>query len=201
MAEKRPHSEEPILVFTDGSAVPNPGPGGWGVFIQKGEFEKKLWGNCPMTTNNQMELTAPIRALEYLREQHLEGPIHFSTDSCYVKFGITQWIHKWKNNGWKTLAGPVKNQELWMQLDSLMTDLHVSWEWVKGHAGIEGNEVADTLASLRYSDKDEIEDKKAIIECILSKLNYPSEERRALLAEKGYCGECLRTKKYCQGHE
>ena len=125
-------------VYTDGSCLGNPGPGGWAAICS----EFTLSGSLPYTTNNVMELTAAIKALE--KVGHREVIIY--TDSCYVKNGITKWILNWKKNGWKTASGdPVKNQELWMQLD-VANGSHVKWRWVKAHNGDPQNEAADNLA-------------------------------------------------------
>lgn len=138
-----------ITAYTDGACSGNPGPGGWGVLLQlieNGEIqkEKTLNGGMLMTTNNQMELTAAIKTLESLSGK---ADITIVTDSSYVKNGITQWIHGWKRNGWKTSAKkPVKNIELWQRLDTATNIHNVTWEWIKGHAGHTGNERADQLA-------------------------------------------------------
>lgn len=134
-----------IYVFTDGACKGNPGPGGWGVFMVDSKGERELSGGEPETTNNRMELTAVIRALEHLPS---EEAIQICTDSQYVKNGIEEWIHNWKKNGWKTAAKkPVKNDDLWRRLDELATGREIVWTWVKGHAGHPGNERADRLAS------------------------------------------------------
>jgi len=125
-------------VYTDGSCLGNPGPGGWAVIGPN--FE--LSGGCKHTTNNAMELTAALKCLEHTQGQELT----LYTDSCYVKNGITKWILNWKKNGWKTAAGqPVKNRELWIQIDDL-SGPHVKWQWVKAHNGHPFNEAADKLA-------------------------------------------------------
>lgn len=138
-------SEASIDIFTDGGCRGNPGPGGWGAILKAGEAEKELWGGEPDTTNNRMELTAVIRALEALKRP-VAARLH--TDSQYVQKGISQWIHNWKRNGWRTAdKKPVKNADLWQQLDKLVAQHQIDWIWVKGHAGHPGNERADQLAN------------------------------------------------------
>jgi ribonuclease HI len=125
-------------VYTDGSCLGNPGPGGWAAIGP--DFQ--LSGGLLHTTNNAMELTAALKCLEHTRNQN----IILYTDSCYLKNGITKWINGWKNNGWKTASGqPVKNKDLWMQIDAL-NGTHVTWQWVKAHNGNPFNEAADKLA-------------------------------------------------------
>lgn len=134
-----------IHIYTDGACKGNPGPGGWGVVLRSGQHEKELWGGEKETTNNRMELTAVIRALEALKRP-VSACIY--TDSKYVQKGISEWIHNWKRNGWRTSAkAPVKNADLWEQLDKLVGQHKLEWIWVKGHAGDPGNEHADTLAN------------------------------------------------------
>jgi ribonuclease HI len=136
---------EKITVYTDGGCSGNPGPGGWAFAL---ETQPVVTGSgCDrMTTNNKMELTAVIKALEYMQEHHPETPVELHTDSQYVKQGITVWIHSWLRNGWKTSAKkPVKNKELWVELKELSDTLSIDWRWVKGHAGIELNELCDSL--------------------------------------------------------
>lgn len=133
-----------VTIFTDGACSGNPGPGGWGALLMYGEHEKELCGGEDETTNNRMELQAAIEALNALKRP---CEIDLYTDSQYVKGGITGWIHGWKKNGWKTAAKkPVKNAELWQDLDEALKRHTVQWHWVKGHAGHEGNERADELA-------------------------------------------------------
>lgn len=137
-----------IKIFTDGSCLANGqdnAPGGWGVYVDRGSETFQFSGGEVGTTNNRMELMAVIKALQLVR---LQVPIEIHTDSQYVKNGITQWIKSWKKNGWKTASKqPVKNKDLWIQLDALVADrANLSWHWVKGHAGHEGNEAADRLA-------------------------------------------------------
>ena len=134
-----------VTIYTDGACKGNPGPGGWGAWMRWGEHEKELWGGEPQTTNNRMELTAVIQALTLLKRR---CTVAIYTDSEYVRNGITSWIHGWKRRGWRTAENkPVKNVELWQQLDSLVVQHDVAWHWVKGHAGNPGNERADELAN------------------------------------------------------
>jgi ribonuclease HI len=138
-----------IEIFTDGACKGNPGPGGWGAVLRKGTTEKELSGGEPATTNNRMELTAVIRAL-----QALHRPCHVAlhTDSRYVIDGITKWIHGWQKNGWKTAAKkPVLNADLWQALIEATRPHRIDWQWVKGHAGHPENERADALASAAAS--------------------------------------------------
>ena len=138
-------TEDHIEIFTDGACKGNPGPGGWGAILRSGPHEKELWGGEKDTTNNRMELTAVIEALASLKRS-CEVTIH--TDSEYVRKGITEWIHGWKQRGWKTAdRKPVKNAELWQRLDALRALHTVHWRWVKGHSGNAGNERADALAN------------------------------------------------------
>lgn len=133
-----------VMIYTDGACSGNPGPGGWGAILQWRGKEKELSGAAPVTTNNAMELTAVIQALEALKR-----PVRviISTDSRYVKDGITKWIHSWKRNGWQTIdKQPVKNIELWQRLDANTAKHAIEWRWVKGHSGHTENERADKLA-------------------------------------------------------
>ncbi|MEL0151439.1 MAG: ribonuclease HI [Rhodobiaceae bacterium] len=131
-------------IFTDGACSGNPGPGGWGALICNGENENELTGGAAETTNNRMELLAAIEALKSLPDG---SAVRLTTDSVYVKDGITNWIKNWKARGWKTAAKkPVKNIDLWQELDSEAQRHSVEWHWVKGHAGHAGNERADELA-------------------------------------------------------
>ncbi len=133
-----------INIYTDGACSGNPGIGGWGVVILDNKREILLNGGDQLTTNNKMELTAAIKALEYFE---IKEDLVIYTDSKYVKDGIESWIKNWKKNGWKTTTKKiVKNKELWMQLDNLIHKHNVKWKWVKGHAGLEFNEKADELA-------------------------------------------------------
>ena len=134
-----------IDIYTDGACKGNPGPGGWGALLRSGAHEKELWGGEAETTNNRMELTAVIRALEALKRP-VQARVY--TDSKYVQQGISEWIHGWKRNGWKTASkAPVKNADLWQQLDKLVAQHQLQWIWVKGHAGHPENERADALAN------------------------------------------------------
>ena len=135
-----------VRAFTDGACSGNPGPGGWGAVLQFGDHERELRGGAADTTNNRMELTAAIEALRALRES---CRVSLTTDSTYVKDGITQWLANWKRNGWKTAAKkPVKNQDLWQALDHESSRHEIDWCWVKGHSGHPENERADRLANL-----------------------------------------------------
>ncbi len=134
-----------VEIFSDGACKGNPGVGGWGALLRMGDTEKELFGGEPNTTNNRMELTAVIEALTVLTRP-CDVVVH--TDSQYVQKGISEWIHGWKAKGWKTAAKqPVKNDDLWKQLDKLASQHKVDWRWVKGHAGHVENERADQLAN------------------------------------------------------
>lgn len=134
-----------VIVHTDGACSGNPGPGGWGVVLQYNGHIKDLCGGAEQTTNNRMELTAAIEALNSLKRP---CTVELHTDSTYVKDGLTKWIHGWKKNGWRTAAKkPVKNAELWQALDDAVQPHTINWHWVKGHAGDEMNERADQLAN------------------------------------------------------
>lgn len=133
-----------VELFTDGACSGNPGPGGWGALLRYRGREKELSGSAADTTNNRMELMAVIAGLEALKRT---SPVKIVTDSTYVKNGVTQWMPRWKANGWKTAdKKPVKNQDLWQRLDTALADHPITWEWVKGHAGHPENERVDTLA-------------------------------------------------------
>ena len=135
-----------VRAFTDGACSGNPGPGGWGAVLQFGDHERELHGGARDTTNNRMELTAAIEALKALSEP---CEVSLTTDSTYVRDGITQWLTNWKRNGWKTAAKkPVKNQDLWQALDHESARHEIDWRWVKGHSGHPENERADRLANL-----------------------------------------------------
>ena len=134
-----------VIMYTDGAYRGNPGPGGWGAFITYEGASKEIFGGKPDATNNQMELSAAIEGMVALKEP---CQIDLFTDSKYVMDGITQWIHNWKKNNWRTAAKKdVKNKELWQKLDELINFHQVQWHWVKGHSGDEGNEMADLLAN------------------------------------------------------
>jgi ribonuclease HI len=138
-------TEATVEVYADGACRGNPGPGGWGVLLRVGGRERELHGGEPATTNNRMELTAVIRALESLAPG---ARVRVYTDSQYVQKGISEWIHDWKRRGWRTAdRKPVKNVDLWMRLDELARGHEVEWHWVRGHAGHPENERADALAN------------------------------------------------------
>ena len=137
---KRPH----VTIFTDGACSGNPGPGGWGAILISGAHRKEISGGEAGSTNNRMELMAAISALEALKRA---SDVELTTDSVYVRDGITKWIHGWKRNGWKTAdKKPVKNAELWQRLEAAAKRHDVTWHWIKGHAGHPENERADALA-------------------------------------------------------
>jgi len=136
---------EVVEIYTDGACRGNPGPGGWGVLLRYNGHEKELKGGEADTTNNRMELMAAIIGLESLTR---DVRVSLTTDSQYVRNGITQWIHQWKKNGWKTAAKkPVKNVDLWQRLDQALSQHDIEWHWVKGHSGHDENERADQLAN------------------------------------------------------
>ena len=139
-------NEQVVVIYTDGACWGNPGPGGWGAVLAYGTYEKTLCGGtAEETTNNRMELTAPIEALSALKRPM---SVKLYTDSTYVRDGITKWVFKWKANNWRTSTKqPVKNLDLWQQLDLAVQNHQVEWHWVKGHAGHPGNELADQLAT------------------------------------------------------
>jgi ribonuclease HI len=136
----------PVLVHTDGGCTPNPGPGGWGAVLRYGDHVREMCGGEPgSTTNNRMELMAPIMALETLNRP---STVHVFTDSSYVRGGITSWMAGWERNGWRTSAKqPVKNVDLWKRLKQACERHQVEWFWVKGHSGVPDNELADQLAT------------------------------------------------------
>ncbi len=135
-----------VEIFTDGACKGNPGPGGWGAILRYGTTEKEIYGASKNTTNNIMELTAVIESLKNLNKP---CELIITTDSKYVKNGITEWIHNWKKNGWRTAAKKeVINKELWIELDSLIQIHSITWDWVKGHSGHPENERADLLANV-----------------------------------------------------
>jgi len=134
-----------VEIFTDGACRGNPGPGGWGAVLRYGGHEKELYGGEAQTTNNRMELMAAIRALETLKRP---CSVQLTTDSSYVRDGITEWLPNWKKRGWKTTAKkPVKNADLWQRLDQAAQAHQISWYWVKGHSGHPENDRADKLAN------------------------------------------------------
>lgn len=137
--------QDPIHIYTDGACKGNPGPGGWGALLQSGVYERELCGGEAQTTNNRMELLAVIRALQALRRP---SRLVIHTDSQYVQKGISSWIHSWKARGWLTAdRKPVKNADLWRELDALAAGHAIEWRWVRGHVGHPGNERADALAN------------------------------------------------------
>lgn len=137
--------QTPVEIYTDGGCRGNPGIGGWGAILSLGKHEKEIKGSATDTTNNRMELTAAIEALNALNKP---CDVILHTDSTYVKNGITSWLANWKRNNWKTAAKkPVKNADLWQALDQATQRHNIDWRWVKGHAGVAGNEIADRLAN------------------------------------------------------
>lgn len=141
---------EAVEIFTDGACKGNPGPGGWGAILSMSGTVKEMHGGERATTNNRMELTAVIRALEALKRP---CKVRLHTDSQYVQKGISEWIHSWKRRGWRTAdKKPVKNDDLWKRLDELAAQHDIDWIWVKGHAGHDGNERADALANLGVAE-------------------------------------------------
>lgn len=134
-----------VEIFTDGACKGNPGPGGWGVLLRYGKEEKRLWGGEAQTTNNRMELLAAIKGLEALSRK---CKVKLTTDSQYVRNGITEWIANWKRKNWRTAnRQPVKNVDLWQRLDDLVGRHDIEWHWVKGHSGHVENDIADGLAN------------------------------------------------------
>ena len=141
---------ETVDIYTDGACSGNPGPGGWGVLLKMGAREKELWGGAKDTTNNRMEMMAAIEALKALKRP---CKVRLHTDSQYLKNGITSWIRNWKRNGWRTSdKKPVKNVDLWQALEAEIETHDIQWVWVKGHAGHDGNERADSLANRGMAD-------------------------------------------------
>ena len=141
MPESNPTTQ--VIAYTDGACSGNPGPGGWGVILMHGEHRKELSGGESATTNNRMELTAAIQALEALR---FPVAIEIHTDSTYVVRGMTEWLPNWRRRGWRRQAGELENRDLWQKLYELSQSHQVTWKWVRGHAGNELNERADQLA-------------------------------------------------------
>lgn len=139
-----------VEVFTDGACKGNPGPGGWGAILRANGKERELRGAEPLTTNNRMELTAAIEALNALKRP---CSVQLTTDSVYVRDGITKWVHGWQRNGWRTAdRKPVKNADLWQALIAAAAPHRVEWHWVKGHNGHAENERADELANLAITE-------------------------------------------------
>jgi ribonuclease HI len=142
---------ERVTIYTDGACSGNPGPGGWGALLTVGGRTKELSGGEPVTTNNRMELTAAIRALEALTRP---CAVDLYTDSQYVRQGITAWMHNWKRRGWRTADNkPVKNEDLWRRLDAARASHRVVWHWVRGHAGDPNNERVDALARAQVAEQ------------------------------------------------
>jgi ribonuclease HI len=138
-------AQSKVVIYTDGACKGNPGPGGWGVVLRSADKEKHLHGGELMTTNNRMEMTAVIEALKALK---MACHVSLYTDSKYVMQGVTDWMGGWKARGWKTAGkDPVKNVDLWQEIDELLGKHQIDWHWVKGHAGHPGNELADALAN------------------------------------------------------
>lgn len=134
-----------VEIFTDGACRGNPGPGGWGALLRYGTTEKKMYGAEPDATNNRMELLAAIEALTALK---VSAHVDLTSDSQYLRKGITEWLPGWKARGWKTAAKkPVKNQDLWQRLDNVSRNHDINWHWIKGHSGHRENEIADGLAN------------------------------------------------------
>ena len=146
----RMKNQDIVEIFSDGGCSGNPGPGGWGLLIRYQKHEKTFSGSEPYTTNNRMEMMAAIQGLKALKKS---CPVRITTDSSYLKEGISSWIEGWKKNGWKTKEKTlVKNIDLWQELDLLINQHLVEWVWVKGHAGHRENEIADTLAQKAIQD-------------------------------------------------
>ena len=142
--------KETVQIFTDGACKGNPGVGGWGVLIKSSNYINELKGYEQLTTNNRMELIAVIEGIKSIEKN---ANIEITTDSKYVKNGINLWIDNWKKNDWKTSSKkPVKNKELWLDLDKLVQNYNIEWKWVKGHSGHPGNERADQLANAAILD-------------------------------------------------
>ena len=137
--------DKKVYIYTDGACKGNPGPGGWGALLKYNDTEKEFFGGEKQTTNNRMEMTAAIEALSRLKRR---CDVVLTTDSQYLRKGITEWIANWKKKGWKTSSKkPVKNADLWQQLDELTQQHNITWNWVKGHSGHDENERADQLAN------------------------------------------------------
>jgi ribonuclease HI len=151
MIETRGGRLKKVQLITDGACIGNPGPGGWACILRYGEHKREMSGSEPETTNNRMELTAAIRGLSAIKES---CEVEVITDSEYVKNGITKWIHGWKRNGWKNSSKkPVVNQDLWAELDRLVSTHDTHWTWTKGHADHEDNNRCDELATQAARDQ------------------------------------------------
>lgn len=145
LASRQRRGSKVVDIYTDGACKGNPGVGGWGALLRSGDRTHEIFGGEPLTTNNRMELTAVIRALEALKRP---SRVRLHTDSQYVQQGITGWIHQWKKRGWRTAdRKPVKNEDLWRRLDEIAAPHEIEWVWVRGHSGHDGNERADALAN------------------------------------------------------
>ena len=143
--QDNPKKQHHIIIYTDGACKGNPGPGGWGAVMRSGQHEKHLHGGAELTTNNRMEISAVINALKALKQA---SSVEIYTDSQYVQKGVTEWLEGWKKKNWKTAGrNPVKNADLWQELDLLLPKHTISWHWVRGHYGDPGNELADKLAN------------------------------------------------------
>lgn len=132
-----------VTIYTDGACDPNPGPGGWAALLRSGDHQKEISGSDPNTTNNRMELTAAIRALQALKRP---SQINFYTDSEYLRRGITEWLPGWRQRNWRRKGGALANVDLWQTLDALLQPHKIRWHWVRGHAGNPDNELVDRLA-------------------------------------------------------
>lgn len=140
-----------VVIYTDGACHPNPGPGGWAALLRSGSQEKKLTGHHPDTTNNRMELTAAVQALQALNRP---SRVDLYTDSEYLRRGITEWLPGWKKRGWKRKGGALANQDLWQALEAALANHDITWHWVRGHAGNRDNQRVDRLARQAIRDRD-----------------------------------------------
>ncbi len=140
-----------VVIYTDGACHPNPGPGGWAALLRSGSREKKLTGHHPDTTNNRMELTAAVQALQALNRR---SQVDFYTDSEYLRRGITEWLPGWKKRGWKRKGGALANQDLWQALEAALADHDITWHWVRGHAGNRDNQRVDSMARRAIRQRD-----------------------------------------------
>ena len=180
-----------VEVFTDGACRGNPGPGGWAAILRYRGAEKELSGGEPMTTNNRMELMAAIMALEALKRPSI---VRLSTDSLYVKDGITRWITAWKRNGWRTSdKKPVKNVDLWLRLEAALQQHQVSLEWVRGHAGHPENERADALAGQAIKDM--------LVKTESGSLSKPAQPTQSTTSPKNRRGRATKAKRIASAHE
>jgi len=140
-----------VVIYTDGACHPNPGPGGWAALLRSGNQEKKLTGHHPDTTNNRMELTAAVQALQALNRP---SRVDLYTDSEYLRRGITEWLPGWKKRGWKRKGGALANQDLWQALEAALANHDITWHWVRGHAGNRDNQRVDRLARQAIRERD-----------------------------------------------